>query len=82
MTHVHPLVAAAVAADMGPANDSGVRIVRDRTTGAAAIVLDADAVDALDAFLDGLGATHDLIADAYDAAGVEVILAIRGMLRA
>lgn len=61
--------------------DSGVRLVRDATSGAAAIVLDAAAVDALTSYLDGLGAAHDLIADGYDPAGVDVILAIRGILR-
>jgi len=61
--------------------DSGVRLVRDATSGAAAIVLDAAAVDALDSFLDHLGAVHDLIADGFDPAGVDVISAIRGILR-
>lgn len=62
--------------------DSGVRLIRDTASGAAAIVLDAAAVDALDSFLDHLGAAHDLITDAFDPAGVDVILTIRGLLRA
>lgn len=63
-----------------PTAGAGVRLIRDNTSGAAAIVLDATAVEALTSYLDGLGGAHDLIADGYDPAGVDVILAIRGYL--
>lgn len=61
-----------------------IRIVRDTTTGAVAIVLSADAADALDRYLDGLGSLHDLVdSDADDdaLAAADVVLAIRGLLR-
>jgi hypothetical protein len=61
-------------------HDDGVRIIRDAASGAVAIVLDATAVDALESYLDHLGAAHDLITDGFDPAGADVILAIRGML--
>ena len=62
-----------------------IRIVRDTTSGAVAIVLGADAADALALYLDGLGSIHDLVdsdADPDALAAADVILTIRSLLSA
>jgi hypothetical protein len=62
-----------------------IRVIRDRATGSVAIVLDATAADLLDSYLDGLGALHDLAGDDADPttlAAADVVLTIRGLLRA
>jgi hypothetical protein len=64
---------------------SGIRVIRDTTTGAVAIVLDATAADALDLYLDGLGPLHDIAGDDADdarLAAADVVSTIRGLLRA
>lgn len=67
-----------------PADGTHIRIVRDTTTGAVAIVLSASAADSLDLYLDGLGSLHDMVdSDAADdvMAAADLMLLIRGLLR-
>jgi hypothetical protein len=83
----------AMTADLIPSTDTAttdvpaydVRVVRDSTTGAVAIVLDAVAAEALDFYLDGLGALHDIAGDdpTPDALlAADVLSAIRALLSA
>jgi hypothetical protein len=64
--------------------DTHIRVIRDTTTGAVAIVLGADAADSLYHYFDGLGAFHDVAGDDADedaTDSADVVLAIRSLLR-
>lgn len=87
MDHTYPACAKGADVDTTPTDapsaeggyDAGIRLMR-HPSGGVVIMLDPDAAGALSAFLDGLPQAHDLIADAFDAAGVEVITALRGVM--